>query len=144
MRVGLAKQVHRAEEEFPLAHLCLEEVGEAAVVGEIIHTLHQRRHLLVEAIHAEGARMFHQIPPLPVGMELGREMGEGGMLFVEEQTHCPRLLGEVYRTPEDRDELAFQSIQLFVRRIQQYLLSRFQGSFRLGKVGGQDDVTFVY
>ena len=135
MPVGLAKQIHGAEEELPLAYLCLEEVGEAAVVREVVHAFHQGRHLPVEAVYAEGARVFHQVPPLPVGMELGGEMGEGGMLFVEEQTHRPRLLGEVYRTPEDGHELAFQSLQLFVGRVQQYLLSRFQGTFGFCKVG---------
>ena len=37
--------------------------------------------------------------------------GECRMGRIEQQPHCPGLLGEMHRTPENRDELPFQSFQ---------------------------------
>ena len=137
--MGISQQVDTREYQTTLTHLSLEHLCQSTVVHKVIYTLNDRLYGC-DAIQHHHATALNQVPPLPVAMHLGGEVGQCRMLRVAQQAHGASLLGEVYRTPEYRQELAFQTLDTGSLWRQQYLFALLQGLQRHVYIGGNQQL----
>lgn len=120
------EQVDACHYNASFAKFGFKDCGKTAVVDKVVDSFDYRR-CSWYGVDMHGLAALYNAPPLPVGVFLGREVTEGRMCVVDEQSHRTCLFREVDRTPEYREELAFDALDV-VRRKRQDDASTFSCS----------------
>ena len=126
----IAAQVHAAYEQFAFAYLCLEEKAKLTIGIPVVDDLNDRSHVRTNVVEHHESGFRHEVPPLPVAMELGGELLQRRMFRIAKNAQrMRRLLPRPLCIPEDRGkpgrDIAVDAVQ---GRHEQHFLTILQSA----------------